>query len=234
LCDNALITGFGYQRNPVGEKIIKEVIVDFRGRGRESRRISRVWPVAAVCAGIILIAFFFTKPLDNQMSREVPHSLANEEVKDAVKSVPSPAPSVDPGVPQNVPVSGENSNVEQRIVEFEPPAKIESVPEHKDPPLPEKQPLREEPAEKITDVPKREPLFATAPSDRPKDKGWSTRIVVKGDNITNVLLDTYGYYDAGLMELFKEANPQIKNVDKIEVGEELQLPRLSSRKDRAR
>ena len=31
MCDNALITAFGYQRNPVDDKIIKEVIKDLRG-----------------------------------------------------------------------------------------------------------------------------------------------------------------------------------------------------------
>jgi general secretion pathway protein A len=31
VCDNALITAFGYQRNPVDDKIIKEVIKDLRG-----------------------------------------------------------------------------------------------------------------------------------------------------------------------------------------------------------
>jgi len=32
LCDNALITGFGYQKNPVDLKIVKEAIGDFKGK----------------------------------------------------------------------------------------------------------------------------------------------------------------------------------------------------------
>ena len=92
----------------------------------------------------------------------------------------------------------------------------------------------EEPAEKPIDVSKQEQLLATAPSNLPKDNGSSTRIVAKGDSITQVLIDTYGYCDKNLLELFKEANPQIKNLNIIEVGEELQLPRLSSERNRAR
>jgi general secretion pathway protein A len=34
LCDNALITGFGYQKKPIDLKIVNEVIADFEGNGR--------------------------------------------------------------------------------------------------------------------------------------------------------------------------------------------------------
>ena len=36
LCDNALITGFGYQKRPVNSKIVKEVIADFKSRAKPS------------------------------------------------------------------------------------------------------------------------------------------------------------------------------------------------------
>ncbi|MDP2969770.1 MAG: AAA family ATPase, partial [Deltaproteobacteria bacterium] len=36
LCDNALITGFGYKIKPVNTKIVKEVIVDFKGKAKPS------------------------------------------------------------------------------------------------------------------------------------------------------------------------------------------------------
>src|SRR5690606_10823244 len=38
LCDNALITGFGYQEKPVSLKVVKEVISDLGGR--KKRRFS--------------------------------------------------------------------------------------------------------------------------------------------------------------------------------------------------
>ncbi len=230
LCDNALITGFGYQRNPVGEKIIKEVIADFRGGGRKPRRIFKVWPVAAGCAGIVLVGLLFTKPLENQFGKEAPTGYGNE----VVRSVPMAAPSADLAAPDNVPGSGESSMVEQEIVESEPSVKMESPPEHKDPPLPEKQSLSEESAEKPVDVSKQEPLLTTASSDLQKDNGSLTRLVTRGDSITQVLMDTYGYCDKNLIELFKEANPRIKNLNKIEVGEELRLPRLSSERSHTR
>jgi len=54
LCDNALVTAFGYQRNPVDDKIIKEVIKDFQGRGHRvtfSRRV--VWVSLLVLVGSV-------------------------------------------------------------------------------------------------------------------------------------------------------------------------------------
>ena len=34
LCDNSLITGFGYQKRRIGSRIVKEVVADFEGRRR--------------------------------------------------------------------------------------------------------------------------------------------------------------------------------------------------------
>jgi general secretion pathway protein A len=47
LCDNALITGFGYQQRPVGTRIIKEVISDFKG---EQYHPAYRWAVASALA----------------------------------------------------------------------------------------------------------------------------------------------------------------------------------------
>jgi general secretion pathway protein A len=56
LCDNALITAFGYQRNPVDKKILKEVIKDFQGgKSRSSFRWKFVWiPVLTVFLGLVV------------------------------------------------------------------------------------------------------------------------------------------------------------------------------------
>jgi general secretion pathway protein A len=53
LCDNALITGFGYQRKRIGYRIVREVIADF---GREERRLRLSWRVA--CLLILLLVVF--------------------------------------------------------------------------------------------------------------------------------------------------------------------------------
>ncbi|MFZ0932187.1 MAG: AAA family ATPase [Syntrophobacteraceae bacterium] len=223
-CDNAMITGFGYQRNPVGKKIIKEVIADFRGG--KLRRTSRVWPIAAVCTGITLFCFLFTKPLENRVSQETPRVPGKEQVK----LVPLPAPSVDLPVRKSVPVSEETSSAQQQVSVSGPSKEMETVPEIRETPPPEKQHVGEESAAKSANVPEQEPPLITVPSDHPKEKGPLKRIVIKGDSVSRVLVDTYGYCDPVLMHLFKEANPQIKDLNKISVGVQLQLPHLDSSK----
>lgn len=55
LCDNALITGYGYQKNPVTEPIVREVIGDMKGR-RENHFLK--WWFAAI-SFILLFAGMF-------------------------------------------------------------------------------------------------------------------------------------------------------------------------------
>ena len=101
-------------------------------------------------------------------------------------------------------------------------------------PLPEKQLPAEESAAKSTAALKQEQLVTTPPPDQPKQTGAARRIVSKGENVSRVLVDTYGYFDPDLMRLFKEANPHIRDVNKISIGEELLLPQLDQPKSRTR
>jgi len=58
LCDNALITGFGYQQKPVTAKIVREVIRDIEGKGRHAApRRHFAWGLAAA---ILVVTVFLT------------------------------------------------------------------------------------------------------------------------------------------------------------------------------
>ena len=61
LCDNALITGFGYKIKPVSTKIVNEVITDLNG-GEEEKIPLLKWviPPAALLLFIILLLFFYS------------------------------------------------------------------------------------------------------------------------------------------------------------------------------
>lgn len=65
LCDNALITGFGYQKNPITARIAGEVVADFAFPGKPPRRaFAPRWRAAAlIVLGLfvaLLIAFFLS------------------------------------------------------------------------------------------------------------------------------------------------------------------------------
>lgn len=56
LCDNALITGYGYQQKPVTSRIVKEVIADFEGKKKFP--LLR-WGIASSTVLIILTGIFW-------------------------------------------------------------------------------------------------------------------------------------------------------------------------------
>ncbi len=93
LCDNALVTAFGYLRKPVDEKIIKEVIRDFRGkRPRCGWRRKVAW--TAVVAACLAAAFFVSTNVIPLF--ELPPT-ENQSVKtNAAASVPAAVKSGEP------------------------------------------------------------------------------------------------------------------------------------------
>jgi len=68
LCDNALITGFGYQKKPVNSKILKEVIGDFRGEEKPSL-LKWVIPPAALL--LFIVGLFLIYPYKGLILSEV-------------------------------------------------------------------------------------------------------------------------------------------------------------------
>jgi general secretion pathway protein A len=62
LCDNALVTAYGYQRKPVDHTIVKEVLADFRaGQTRNGFDWTIFWLL--VLAGCLAAAFFVSMSL---------------------------------------------------------------------------------------------------------------------------------------------------------------------------
>ena len=59
LCDNALITGFGYKKRPVNAKIVDEVITDYNGGGKELSLLKWVIAPAALLLFIVLLLFLY-------------------------------------------------------------------------------------------------------------------------------------------------------------------------------
>ena len=73
LCDNALITGFGYQKNPVTARIAREVVSDFASPGKR-RPLARRWRIAALIVlalCLALLAAFFLSPYGNSLKEAI-------------------------------------------------------------------------------------------------------------------------------------------------------------------
>jgi general secretion pathway protein A len=134
LCDNALITAFGYQRNPVDDKIIKEVIKDLQGgQSRLSFRWKFVWVPALVgLLGLVVLASMtLLMPKEIQpvikgiFSSKVPalppaaETVKKPEVKPLVLSAPKakPGPSIPKAPAQGGIAKGPESQSYQYMVQ---------------------------------------------------------------------------------------------------------------------
>jgi general secretion pathway protein A len=90
LCDNALITGLGYEKKPVTAAIAREVIADLGGR-----RVSHLWKweVAALAALLVVGGLFFMAPLIYQTtSGPEPRGASPPALPAPIAMAPAPAP----------------------------------------------------------------------------------------------------------------------------------------------
>jgi general secretion pathway protein A len=150
VCDNALITAFGYRRKPVDDKIIKEVIKDFRG-GQPG--VSFRWKFVLVptlvvfSALVVLVSMALMTPKEMPpvgteiFSAKIPAlPPAAEEVKKLGVDPPAedaPKAEPEPTIPE-VPATGSDKSVSEIV----PPAPVQwQIPGNTQAPAAEKAPV---------------------------------------------------------------------------------------------
>jgi len=95
LCDNSLITGFGYQKKQVNTKIVKEVIADFEGRAKRSLLRWILAPAALLLflAGILLIYPYKDMLLSKLENPNLSQKREQNQPKEAIQaSMENPGP----------------------------------------------------------------------------------------------------------------------------------------------
>ena len=125
LCDNALITGFGLQKNPVTASIVREVVADFASPRKEQPRIRR-WQIAALIGlGLIaaLLIALFLSPYKNSLMESLgvtnlSHATKPEPVRAPVNHTPEVKPQeTSPVTVTPAPAAQENSVKQKAAVE---------------------------------------------------------------------------------------------------------------------
>ena len=56
------------------------------------------------------------------------------------------------------------------------------------------------------------------------EPGSRVRIVKRGDSVFRLLFDVYGRFDEPLVKSFKDLNPQIRDLNRVKIGDEVLLP----------
>ncbi|HME43115.1 MAG TPA: AAA family ATPase [Syntrophorhabdales bacterium] len=225
LCDNALITGFGYQKNPVTTSIAREVIADFASPRTERRPVRRRYiPVLIVLTIFVaLVIALLYSPYSNRLMESLgvegfSHETKPEPVRAAVNKNPeanpqgttaAPALPVAPAVPVAPPVAAAPAVPVAPTVSA-PPAV----------PAPAKQPSEANEKEKK----------AAQPQSNVKTQ-YKIRVVKEGETLANLIREVYGIstkasLDPSIIKLVKQHNPMITDSNLIIAGSVIQFPNL--------
>ena len=203
LCDNALISGYGYKERPVSEKVVKEVIAE----RRDDSCIGRLKWALAVPLVIFLFAGFYT--VFNLLSGP------SEPVKENYLITAPPYPD-EKEAPQA-------KNTENKIGYYhfggkKRTAKNEGLIEH----------AAQATAAAGRDGKKgKENIKAASENLGGEGRAAVKTVIVKeDDSLFELTLDAYGCISDRLVEWVGKKNPHIKDTDYIEIGDSIRLPRL--------
>ncbi len=232
ICDNALITGFGYQKKAVGQKIVKEVVADLKVR-RETTQFLR-WGVA-LSLFVLAILFYFSVPYVREL-------IGKNKVDVAPQTATSSVLDEKPGNESLPRVSPGNETRSSQVTRVTPPGDVS--PTREDPVGGSTQGQREERVSRETsDAPKTLPIVnvnggsspaAALPKRAPGEtlnalspgtsespvsvaepmksttdfsKKAVRKTVKKGETLSELAKEVYGYSGPQIIAILKQAQP---------------------------
>lgn len=199
LCTNTLIQGFGYRRRRISAAIAKEVIAEYRGK--KGRRVVRPWYV--LTGGIVLLALlFWFSPYREVLSSSVDlKRVLPQKFSAWLYPDPAPAPAL--------------------VLPLPPPQAVIQETSAGLPVLPG----AGHGAPSVMDTAKES--VASPPSDETVTVAPGTLYAVrKGDYITRLAAEIYGVSNPTVLEWIRKHNPQLRNLNRVDVGMQLILPPL--------
>jgi general secretion pathway protein A len=224
LCDNSLITGFGYQQKPVGAKVVKEVISDIDGKKKQ--RFSK-WQIALGFSTILLLFSLFTAlyysnvPSFNFSGKEVLEKsvFSNSQEKPVtpkVNSISKPANSHDTQQPNTAKVSPTD---EKKVSPANTsPAVVKNMQTQNQPVV-----GKEEPAVRRRPVTRQKNIVQPSPQVETSQKP----VRAKRDKPTRSAEDELARSDDKFTTLIQESKPQAVDPNLIATGSNIALPKPS-------
>ncbi len=206
ISDNALITAFGYQQNPVDSKIIKEVIADLHGTKPE---VSVRWRTSVAVSLMLISALLIFFVRDSLNPNEISPVAAGGGVEEfhTSRSGLIPKEAIEQKAPEE---SLHTSDTDQSALSARVIGTVEAP----------------KPGTNISETyMEAEKIPSAAGSVQIVQKpGPTVRIVKRGDSIFRLLLDVYGRLDEPLVKSFKDLNPQIHDLNRVQRGDAILLP----------
>lgn len=249
LCENSLVAAYGLQKKPVSLKIVKQVIAEYEGKGCRGHFLFK--RIAGSVLIVLLTALFVASYLPSranspveamveQVSLKAPQKpdfqpvMNNETVVSSSRKVVEPIKDKDPDPGQKIqeipqadgpestdlsartlqPQTSSSSPLDQLRESLEMDGEgrkleVETKPEE------EKKSLLATP-ETISPQP--------AVQSLPYKKGAYLKVAKRGDTVSGLFLETYGFYNTQALEWIKSHNPHIANMDEIQIDQIIYFP----------
>ena len=235
LCTNALIAGFGYRQKPIPVSTVKEVIGEAEGSRKRPRLLPGLsWAVGLViCAGMLWVSPYrdalfpkIERPgASSAPTIQHPAGAANHTMTPPVmpqrESMPSQRGVLEASYPQDHLRSYVSQSIARDVKQDTPPRLAVET---------------RDSAEHISqDGDTRSTLAANTPQAHDQKAHEQAneiqkaalplvRIMSKGDYISKIALEVYGYANEEILALIKKHNPQIKDINRVEVGAKVLFP----------
>jgi len=246
LCENSLVAAYGLQKKPVSLKIVKQVIGEYEGKSAPGYLLLR--RIAGSVLILLLTALFVAsylpsranspvEALDEQVSLKVPTkpalqpAVSNNTVVSSSKVV-EPIVYEVPVTERNVPVSERNAQESPspgEPVSVTVPSESLQAQTSMEPALTQLPVLQKS----INEEGKRL-LLANAELISPQSAVQSIKskqsahlkVAKKGDTVSGLFLETYGFYNTRALDWIKSHNPHIANMDEIQIDQIIYFPEV--------
>jgi general secretion pathway protein A len=239
LCTNALIAGFGHRQKPVSVKTVKQVIADFQGATRAPRQR----PKLAVALGVMACAgLLWALPQRAQwVSKVIPAQYFNRTPGEAQNGANVPPPSaIQPTVSQPlVQVKYDQNQVNEQTLPSHTVSLSQSQPSATEAPLlmhdkiimPSQSALFGQNQTSLVQeaLPQKQPISKARqiPQEQPQTVFPVIKTARKGDFVSILAIEVYGFSNSAVIKIVKQHNPQIKNLNRISIGDKILFPDLS-------
>ena len=242
LADNALLLGYSRGKKKISPEMIRECYEDIRPKHEasklqvkgssavtrvmvqdKSRKSRRVWKWAVVVLALLAVAAVAALQRDTVTK-------AVEKIFPSLSRMLIPAPK-QAKMPEKVQITVEHSKpatqkeVKTGSVTPKEPGGVTETPKTASS-------LSESPSDEQGRAeqsgPPEVPKTETAPLQEDLSS-WPTRVVKPGDTLAQLAMEVYGYADQKVLKLIQEHNPEIIDINLINVGQRIVFPPVSAK-----
>ena len=232
ISDNALLLGYSRGVKKITSAIVKDCYDDMKlepdlpdksGDGRKHSKVKQVkptspgryWKWAAVLLAVLLAVF-----LNTGKGQEISGRIASR-MEILFQRGPQEVTTR-----QDEPVEQDSSGKEQEEAQDVLEVAVKEVVEVPEPP--EKEIDEQENTNSTRPVPVEAAEVVETSVPERTEESWTTIVVKEGDTLTAMALNVYGQADENIISLVQKHNPQLEDINLLEVGQEIVFPPLSS------